>query len=203
MSDGLPTLGSPTRAELIRSGMLEEWIAQVRAGDSTALGRLFDQCQAPVFALALRIARDRHVAEEVLLDVFLQVWRQASHFDPRRGPAYHWLLTLARSRALDAVRSRTVRSRREADAAPLDPAADPAARPLEAAVAVDRASAVRSAIQTLPADQAAVIELAYDQDLSHTEIAARLGLPLGTIKTRIRLGMLKLRDKLRVFEDES
>jgi RNA polymerase sigma-70 factor (ECF subfamily) len=187
---------------VVRASQLQDLLGSVAGASQTALAELYDLTSGQVFALALRILKDRQIAEEVVLDVFLQIWRNAASFDPARGRPLGWILTIARSRALDALRSRTVRNRREEDLTAGAALTDLASSPPERAALVDRSRRVAAAIAGLPADQASAVELAYFQDLSHTEIALRLGLPLGTIKTRIRLGMVKLREKLKTFEDE-
>ena len=202
MTEGL---SSPVRLqtrELLRSGEIEALLAAIAAGQQARLAELYDRCNRQVFALALRIVRDRQLAEEVLLDVFLQVWRRAASFDPKRGRGFHWLLTIARSRALDTLRAKSLRRTREGELGPAQAEHDRGLAPVEHAHAGERSLRVQRALADLPTEQARALELAYFEDLSHSEVAARLGLPLGTIKTRIRLGMLKLRDKLKHFEDE-
>ncbi len=197
--------GRAARADVrasVRAAQLQGLLVSVASGSQLALAELYDLTSRQVFALALRILKDRQIAEEVVLDVFLQIWKRAASFDPSRGRPFGWILTIGRSRALDALRSRTVRSRREEDLSAGAVLTDLSSTPPERAVARDRSRRLADAMAELPGDQACAVELAYFQDLSHTEIAARLGLPLGTIKTRIRLGMLKLRDKLKTFEDE-
>lgn len=197
------TAGAEHRAQdSLRQAELEPLLAAVAAGDQAALAQLYDACSGWVLALALKLLADRQLAEEVTLDVFMQVWRRADTYEPRRGKAASWLLTIARSRALDALRARRARTRHEEEF-PVDlrVAAD-GLDPLLAHNATDRGERVRSAIASLPEDQRRAIELAYFPGLSHSEIAARLGLPLGTIKTRIRLGMFKLRERLEYLQVE-
>lgn len=186
----------------VRSAELQTLLLGIAAGRQQALAELYDLTSRQVFALAVRILKDRQIAEEVVLDVFLQIWKRAATFDPARGRAFGWILTIGRSRALDALRSRTVRSRLEQDTTSRFAPADAANSPPERAAAGDRRNRVAAAIAELPPEQARALELAYFQGLSHTEIAAELRVSLGTIKTRIRLGMLKLREKLKSFEDE-
>jgi len=202
MSEGSGLAARTEGRSVARAAELQSLLVAVSKADQAALAQLYDLTSRPVFALALRILKDRQIAEEVVLDVFLQIWNRAASFDPSRGRPFGWILTIARSRALDALRSRTVRSRREEDLALGAAVSDLGATPPERAAATDRSRRVADAIAALPADQASAVELAYFQDLSHAEIAERLALPLGTIKTRIRLGMLKLRERLKTFEDE-
>jgi RNA polymerase sigma-70 factor (ECF subfamily) len=148
-----------------------------------------------VFGLALRILGERATAEEAVVEVFAQVWAQAGSYDPRRGTPLAWVLTIARSRALDLLRSRHRSQHTEPlEAADHIPATSPT--PEEASEALRRHRMIRQALEDLRADQRQVIELAYFTDLSHREIADKLGLPLGTVKTRIRQGMMQLRAAL-------
>ena len=183
------------------SSEVQALLAGIAAGSQVSLAELYDLTSRQVFSLAHRILKDSHAAEEVVLDVFLQIWKSAASFDPARGRALGWMLTIARSRSLDALRSRTVRSAREEDLRRESPRVDGAIQPCEGAAQADVSKRVATALAELPPEQARALELAYFQGLSHTEIAAILGLSLGTIKTRIRLGMLKLREKLKTFED--
>lgn len=178
-------------------------IGQIAAGDQSALTVLYDSTRRLVYGLVLRILGDTATAEEVLLDVYSQVWRQASSYDRRRGAPLAWIMTIARTRAIDRLRSgRQEYQRKE----PLETAVNQpanAVNPEEASVIAERRRIVRSALESLTAEQREVIELAYYSGLSHSEIAARLGQPLGTVKTRTRLGMMKLRERLHpILGDE-
>jgi RNA polymerase sigma-70 factor (ECF subfamily) len=165
----------------------DKLMRRLAAGESAALGELYDLHAARTNALALRILRNAQEAEDVVQEVFLQAWRQAGRFDARRGTVEAWLLTIARTRAVDRLRRRT--SRREAPSEAAPPASEPPA--------TEEALAVRKALEGLSADQRQAVELAYYDGLTQTEIAARLGQPLGTIKTRIRTAMSRLREVLR------
>jgi RNA polymerase sigma-70 factor (ECF subfamily) len=157
---------------------------------------LYDGTHPLVYGLALRILGDVADAEEVALDVYTQVWRTAGNFDPRRGSVSAWLVTLARSRAIDRLRSAAARRQRE-ESRPELPEAPAAARsPEEASLLGQRRVRVRAALARLLPEQREAIELAFFSGLTHSELAARLGQPLGTVKTRIRLGMMKLRELL-------
>ena len=169
-----------------------------RPGDQGALAEFYDDSSRYVFGLTLRILGDRESAEEVTLDVYVQVWKQASRYSPERGAVSSWLLNMARSRAIDRLRSKGRRQR--AQEGPLDAvgeAADRAPTPEESSLASERRRAVQSALGALQEPQREAIELAYFLGFSHSQIAERLGEPLGTVKTRIRLGMLHLRDSLQ------
>ena len=182
-----------------RTTPADVWALQVEraaAGDADALARLYDGTVRLVYGLALRILRDTGGAEEITEDVYMQVWRQAARYDPARGSVVRWLLTVTRSRAIDRLRAGA--SQREHHA-PLDEAGDvldTAPGPEHAATEGERRTLVRAALARLSDDQREAIELAYFRGMSHSEIATRLGAPLGTVKTRIRLGMDRLRTSL-------
>jgi RNA polymerase sigma-70 factor, ECF subfamily len=174
------------------------WVARASQGDETALATLYDLHARAVYSLALRIVGDEADAEDVLLDVFDQAWRQAGRYDARRGTVAAWLLNLARSRAIDRLRAR--RARPDSSAATADDtlASLPAhvTDPMDALAASRDAEKVRRALGELPVLQRLAIELAYFEGLTQSEIAERLEQPLGTVKTRIRNGLLKLREVL-------
>lgn len=177
------------------------WILAAASGDQDALGRLYDRTNRILFGLILRILRDRGSAEEVLVDVYLQVWRKGETYSATKGSPLAWLLTIARSRAIDALRSRTVRE--FAQHVPLETAggvADGAPDPEENSAIAQRRFLIQRALASLSNDQREAIELAFFCGLSHTEIAEALGQPLGTIKTRVRLGMARLRESLLYCE---
>ncbi len=171
------------------------------AGDERALSELYDRHGAAVYALARAIVGERADTEEVVADAFGQAWRTAAAFDPARGSVIAWLATITRTRALDLVRARGRRARVLARAAQESDAGF--AAPLAARDAPDRdverqeaRRLVARSLGDLPEPQRRVIELAYFGGLTHSEIAAELKEPLGTIKTRLRAGMEKLRDVL-------
>jgi RNA polymerase sigma-70 factor (ECF subfamily) len=160
------------------------------------MAELYDASSARVLGLAVRILGDRNAAEDVLVEVYAQAWRDASGFDAQRGNARVWLLTLARSRAIDMLRSR----RRQPASDPLEAASEVHAGgpgPEEQSSELQRRNYVHSALENLRPEQREAIELAYFSDCSHSEIASKLGQPLGTVKTRIRLGMMALRELLQ------
>jgi len=177
------------------------WIAAAARGDQMALAHLYDGTSRIVYGLILRIVTDPAAAEDVLLEVYLQVWRQAQTFD-LRGKPLSWLLMIARSRALDALRSRAAKEASQQQ--PLEQAStisDPAPSPEECSALAQRRILVQSALSALPPEQREVIELAFFSGLSHAEIADRLGCPLGTVKTRIRLAMARLRSALGPYAE--
>jgi RNA polymerase sigma-70 factor (ECF subfamily) len=166
----------------------------IARGDEVALAACYDRYRVILFSQILRILNDRQEAEDCLQEVFLQVWRRASDFDESRGRAFTWLVTIARSRALDRLRASGSRLRLATEAAQmpqeeLGDAAKDAAQAEEGAV-------VRAALAELPEEQRNALLLAYFEGLTQTEIASRLGDPLGTVKTRMRSGMIKLRELL-------
>ena len=161
-------------------------LRRLSAGDQSALGELYDLYAGLVNGLALRILRDGSEAQDVVQEVFLQVWRQAARYDPARGSPEAWLCTMARTRALD--RLRRLAARRE-EPEPRLPDAGAAPRP-------EATLAVRGVLERLSAVQREALELAYYEGLTQSEIAERLGQPLGTVKTRIRTAMMRLREAL-------
>jgi len=175
-----------------------ESLRRVVSGDQGAAAVLYDRHARPLYSLILRILGDETEAEDVLQEVFVQAFRQAGRYDASRGVVAAWLLMMARSRAIDRLRAR--RSRVEGRTGELQVLNDvPDAQPDVASALLDeeRTRLVREALAELPLLQRMAIELAYYEGLSHTEIAERLEQPLGTVKTRIRLGLLKLRDVLK------
>jgi RNA polymerase sigma-70 factor (ECF subfamily) len=162
--------------------------------DDKALAQLYDRYRVVLFGLLVRILRNREEAEDVLQEVFLQVWRRASDYDANRGRPFTWLVTLARSRAIDRLRSVASRERVVAASArdPVEETSDAIAD----AVRSEQRGIVTSALSQLPEEQQRPLVLAYFDGLTQSEIADRLGAPLGTVKTRMRTGMLKLREAL-------
>ena len=192
-------MGSPQDSRETRTRD-DDWAAlikRVAEGDQSALTALYDSTSRLVFGLILRVVGDRATAEEVVLDVYTQVWRQAATYDTKRGAPLAWIMTIARTRAIDRLRSsrHDLQSKEPLDA--IGEARSASASPEENTVLSERRTLVRSALDLLSAEQREVIELAYYSGLSHSEIALKLNQPLGTVKTRTRLGMMKLRDTLR------
>lgn len=171
----------------------------MEARDADALGELYDRHAARLLGLAHRILGDTGEAEEVLQETFLYAWKAAASFDPARGSVLAWLIVAARSRSIDRLRTRKPRPTREPnDADPLDRLAAPGDVEAESA-AREWESECRAAIGKLPSEQREALDLAYFEGLTHAEIAERTGTPLGTVKTRIRLGLMKLRDSMRSY----
>jgi RNA polymerase sigma-70 factor (ECF subfamily) len=179
----------------------EELLALIVRRQEGALGAIYQRYGRLVYTIALRITGDRETAEEVVQDVFQNVWQSAGSFQPEAGTCSSWLLSITRHRAIDATRSKRERARAREQALDFDwPAGEDAGLEREVAQGLLR-DAVRDALGTLPPNQRQAIELAYYGGLTRMEIAERLGEPLGTIKTRLRLGLLKLRDLLHSFEE--
>jgi RNA polymerase sigma-70 factor, ECF subfamily len=181
-----------------------ELVAGAARGDERAIGQLYDRYGTVLYAVAYRIVGQRADAEEVVLEAFAQAWREAPRFEAGRGSVAGWLTMIARSRALDLVRARSRRDRITASAAAERPNTSPAMSefrpdPAKALDHDERRRQVAQALQTLSPSQRQAIELAYFEGLSQSEIAERLQEPLGTVKTRVRLGMQKLRECLRPF----
>jgi RNA polymerase sigma-70 factor (ECF subfamily) len=181
-----------------------ELVARAARGDERAVGQLYDRYGGVLYAVAYRIVGQRADAEEVVLEAFTQAWREAPRFEAGRGSVAGWLTMIARSRALDLVRARSRRERITASAAADRPNTSPAMSefrpdPANALDHDERRRQVQQALQTLSPPQRQAIELAYFEGLSQSEIAERLQEPLGTVKTRVRLGMQKLRECLRPF----
>ncbi len=175
----------------------EELIARMAAGDGDAFARFYDRYSPVVFPLILRIVRDRTDAADVLQDVFWETWRSAATYDATRGTPEAWIVTRARTRAIDRVRA--VRRRSETFVAPLDEAvaAAPADPGGDAAERVADRSVVTGALDRLPGPQREVLELAYYGGLTQSEIAERIKQPLGTVKTRMRMGLERLREMVK------
>jgi len=175
-------------------------LARVVKGDQQAFSQLYDYSSTLLFTLAVRMLGNREEAAELLQDVYLEVWRKVSRYDVGRGTPIAWLITLTKSRAIDRLRARASRGYRATNSLEGGMAtqvADPAPSPLETQADQELRTAIGAAVAGLPQSQQQAIELAYYEGLSHTEIATRLNQPLGTVKTRIKLGMSKLRESLQ------
>ena len=169
-------------------------LERVRAGDSGALAELYDRYTPMLFPVALRILRRPADAEDALQDAWLQVWRTAASYESRRGTVAAWLLTVTRTRALDRYRSLASRGRAESrvDPEPQNPPVDPSS----SAARGEIGTRVRRALAELEPRQREVLEIAYFEGLSQTEIAERLKAPLGTVKSWTRQGLMRLRELL-------
>jgi RNA polymerase sigma-70 factor, ECF subfamily len=169
----------------------KELVSRVRAGDQNSMGALYDRYSPLVYAVGLRVLADTGAAEDVLQEVFMQLWRSPARFDASRGSLGAWLAVIARNRAIDALRKR----RYESDIEDIVVSVEP-----DLASEADRSRAakdVRDLLNGMHPAQRQALELAFFEGLTHTEIAAKIGEPLGTIKTRIRAGLLALRKALK------
>ncbi len=190
----LPTAATVSSIEQAQPTSDTELLHAIARGDELSLATLYDRYSAILLGLMLRILHSRPEAEDVLQEVFLQVWRRAADFDEARGRGFTWLVTLARSRAIDRLRSLDARGRaataaqREVQEETADAADD--------VLHAEQRAIVLAALAQLPAEQSRALLLAYFDGLTQSEIAAHLQQPLGTIKTRMRSGLIKLRELL-------
>jgi len=181
-------------AEVSRDAML---VRQLLRRDVDAFEQLYDRHSAIVYRLVLRIVRQTSTAEEIVQEVFLQLWRNAAQYDTRRGPFAPWLMTLARNRALDHLRLKSERQRRREDQSETLPPVIAFPQFEQAFDEKRRAERVRLLIGSLSPQQKKAIELAYFEGLSHSEIAKTLKEPLGTVKSWIRNALLRLKEELQ------
>ena len=173
-----------------------ELLAAIAKGDREAFSRFYDAFAGLALGLIRRILRDPAAAEEVLQEVFWQIWQEAGRYDPQRGSPQAWLIMRAKTRAIDRLRA--IRRREKTFVAPVDDGVARADDPPggDPGVAAETRGLVRSALDGLPEPQRRVVELAFFEGLTQAEIASRLGEPLGTIKTRARLALERLRSQL-------
>ena len=196
-------VNAPSRPKRQRRGsnMLEngqELWSRMCNGDSTAMGELYDAIGTALFSLSFRILNDRWEAEEVVQDVLGRLWQNPKAYSPERGKLHSWLLTMARNRSIDRYRSRRRRKDdSEMDEVTLETRADPVAvDAAEEAQGSDERAALRNALEKLGGKQREILELSFFKGMSHSQIADDTGLSLGTVKSRIRLGLDKLRGQL-------
>ena len=179
-------------------------VTAIARGEVEALERLYDRYGPLVFSVSLRVLHDHHLAEDVVQEVFHRLWRQPTSFDPARGRFVSWMMSVTRNRALDELRRRNRRFRseeRDEDPDREIAGSDRFDDPEVGAILAEMRTVVRAAMTRLPAAQREVIELAYFGGLTQQEIAERTGDPLGTVKTRVRLGMRRLRVTLAEYAD--
>jgi RNA polymerase sigma-70 factor (ECF subfamily) len=178
-----------------------ELLAEMARGDRAAFGALYDRYAPLALGLATRVVGDRGTAEEVVQDAFISAWRRAGTYQPSRGEPRAWLLSIVHHRAIDRVRGAVGRSRLERiDDSPSAEPVDPSDVWGETLASLTRQQ-IATALRQLPADQREAIELAFFAGLTHLEIAERLGLPLGTVKGRVRLGLRRLRVLLERLDE--
>ena len=168
-------------------------LSRVIARDTSAIGELYDRHSRLLFGLILRILRDRSEAEEVLQEVFVQVWTRADTYNVELGVPAAWMVRVARNRAIDRLRANAVRAR-TVEATPLPP---PVESPETRAALSEQQRAIARALDALPPEQRQLIEYAYFQGLTQSEMAERFNLPLGTVKTRVRTGLMTLKRELQ------
>jgi RNA polymerase sigma-70 factor, ECF subfamily len=173
-----------------------ELVKRIADADESAMAVLYDRYGARVFALANRVLGDRSLAEDVTQEVFLKLWRNPQSFDPERGKLRTLLLTQAHGRCVDVIRARTSRAERESKVAH-DPSATVADEIDAALIALDEAEAVRAALDSLPAQERTVLDLAYFGANTYRDVAVLLSLPEGTVKTRMRSALQRLRNELQ------
>jgi RNA polymerase sigma-70 factor, ECF subfamily len=189
MTEGQPSIWPPRAGGSDLAGLL----ARVARGDQAAFATVYDRAAAQVFGLVLRVVRDPAQSEEVTQEVMLEVWRTASRFDPHRGSATAWLMTLAHRRAVDRVRSGLAAAQREARAAVAETDYDVVAEEVEIRLDAQR---VRRCLDSLTDLQRESLTLAYYGGYTYREVAGLLGVAVGTVKTRMRDGLIRLRDCL-------
>ena len=193
------TLGEVLYAQSKNLISEEAWVARVQAvaaGDQGALWDLYERAHRVVFTLSMRITANRETAEEVTLDVFHDVWRRASRYDAADGTVLGWIMNQARSRAIDRLRFEQRKKRLPPDAANDLPAATGTADPDDLIALKEQSHALRNALDVLTPDERSAIEAAFFFEMTYAEVAERSNQPLGTIKTRIRSGLHKLRQAL-------
>jgi RNA polymerase sigma-70 factor (ECF subfamily) len=194
MNPSIPSQPSPGPLESMSDAVL---LRQVADRKPEALGALYGRYAPTLLALGARIMGGVPEAEEVLQEVFLHVWNQAGRYDASRSSVSTWLMLIGRSRAIDRLRTRKVVERTHVSAAQRDPAGHASPEGLESVFVSERRERVRGEMEKLPPEQRQVLEMAFYEGLSQSEIAAKAGLPLGTVKTRTLLAMKKLRNALR------
>jgi RNA polymerase sigma-70 factor (ECF subfamily) len=189
-------MGEPACATS-REAAWGDYVRRCASRDESALASLYDESSQLAYTVAVRILQDEADASEVVLDVYRQVWDAAGRFDEKRGSAAAWIVMLARSRAMDRRRYRGARMRTAAQVEQLEDVRCSEPSPESLAMASQSNRSLIQALAAVPAEQRQALELAFFAGLSHTEIADRLGQPLGTVKTRIRLAVGRLRELLR------
>jgi RNA polymerase sigma-70 factor (ECF subfamily) len=194
--DGVPSPEGAPAGGADKTG-LAELIARSSRGDETAFAELYDATSARAYGMALRVVRNPAHAEEVVQEAYLDAWRTSSRFDPARGSAMGWLITIVHRKAVDRVRSAEAASNRDATYHRESQAVDHD-QTAEAAHSSLEAQRVRGAVATLTEVQREALELAYFGGYTHTEVATMLDVPVGTAKTRIRDGLIRLRDTMGV-----
>jgi RNA polymerase sigma-70 factor (ECF subfamily) len=189
-----------THASELRELADEELMQLLRRGDGRAFEVVYDRHAGAAFSVAYRMVGLRATAEEVVQEAFLALWRSNARYDRSRGSVRTWILGIVHNRAIDALRRAMVHDRRKVSDEGLEEHFETGERTDAEVARRDEAREVRTALDTLPADQSRVIELAYFGGFTHSEIAAMLDEPLGTVKGRMRLGLAKMREALGSLE---
>jgi RNA polymerase sigma-70 factor, ECF subfamily len=199
--DGPASPDETARMDIRNSTSIDsDLLTLIAKGDRRAFGRLYDRSSQVLFTLSLRMLGDREEAEDLLQEVYTEVWRKSVRYDARRGPPMAWLITLTRSRGIDRLRARASRGHGMTDSIDDAPVFQTQGRdptPFDQQADAEVRVMVMKALVELPAAQRQALELSYYEGLSHSEIAERLKEPVGTIKTRIKLGMSKLKTALQ------
>ncbi|MFN7930443.1 MAG: sigma-70 family RNA polymerase sigma factor [Blastocatellia bacterium] len=191
-----PTVSAQNAARQQTNQHLTTLLTGIACGDQDAFASFYDQTQRLVFGLTLRILQDRGLAEEVTSDVFMQVWRQAANFEMMRGTPLSWLMTITRTRSIDRLRASSYLRQESELPDTITEHHAPADSPEQASVYAEQQRLVRAALAQLTAEQRVLIEAAYFEGLSQSELAEKFALPLGTVKTRVRTGLLLLKKYL-------
>lgn len=177
-----------------------ELLRRISAQDEKAMGELYDRVAGVLYSVAIRVVGDTDDAQEIVQEVFVQIWSKAANFDPTRGTAIHWALGITRNRSIDRLRSRQRHSRLvEKISAETDISGAVSEGLGSHRLSGPELASVRGAVSSLPQEQRAAIEMAFFSGLSHVEISESLGEALGTVKARIRRGMMKLREQLKRY----
>jgi RNA polymerase sigma-70 factor (ECF subfamily) len=182
----------PPMAETVEADLLQ----RVAGGDMDAFAQFYDRCSSVLYSLAMKILRDAHEAEEVLQEAMTQIWERAAAYDAKMGKPLSWALTITRNKAIDRIRSSQRKARLMQEIEWKESGSDPTVAAESSALQSEASALIRRALADLPFEQRRTIELAYFGGLTQSEIAAKLNQPLGTIKARIRRGMITLRDAL-------
>ena len=172
-------------------------IARMASRDSKAMSELYDLYSGLLYSVVLKITRVQSEAEEVLQDVFVSAWDNAHKFDPKKAKVFTWLMTIARNKAIDRVRSKAYKVQQASSGDEFEKIEAATVSPLNSRMAKENASVIKEALDCLPEEQKKVIQLSYYEGQSQSQVAETLGIPLGTVKTRMRLGMLKLTEELK------
>lgn len=176
-----------------------ELLKRIKARDENALAELYDLYNGLLYGMIISVVKKREEAEDLLQEVFVTVWEKASTFDEERGNVYSWLVTLTRNKAIDRIRSKDYKTQQKATHdvdAPEFSLEGNKYDPLESTIFSDRTELVKKALNEIPESQSSVLKIAYYEGLTQREISEQLDIPLGTVKTRMRQGMIKLKDLL-------